>query len=85
MVKGKKKALTHIEEYLHKFMGLSKLHQMSFLFVVFLGTVMVWRGIYNLMNSYWFPARPLISNISGIIIGLMIVASTHYAVRKVRV
>lgn len=72
-----------LEQIFKKFMRLGHFHQLGFLFIVFLGTVMVWRGIYNLLNHYWLISYPLVSNISSIMIGLVIVASTHYAVRKI--
>ena len=80
--KGVKKNHT-LEHVFKKFLKLSHFHQLSFIFVVFLGTVMVWRGIYNLLNLYWLAPYPLWSNFTSIFIGLMIVGSTHYAVRKI--
>ena len=79
----KKKNHHTLEHVFKKFMKLGHIHQIWFLFTVFLGTVLVWRGLYNLMNIYWLPSYPMISNISSVLIGLMIVASTHYAVRKI--
>ena len=82
MAKKEKQNLKHSYQ---KFMKLSHLHQLGFLFIVFSGSVMIWRGIYNLMNVFWFPNNFLVSNISGVVIGLFIVASTHYAVRKITI
>ena len=64
------------------FKKLKKIHQMLFSLVVFVGIILVWRGVSNIMNQYWFPDYPAFSNVSGIIVGLMILATTHYASRK---
>ena len=61
---------------------LKKIHQMFISLVIFIGIILVWRGVYNIMNQYWFPEYPAFSNISGIIVGLIILAATHYAVSK---
>jgi intein/homing endonuclease len=61
---------------------LKKIHQMFVSLVIFIGIILVWRGVYNIMNQYWFPDNPAFSNISGIIVGLMILVGTHYASSK---
>ena len=64
------------------FKRLKQIHQMFISLVIFIGIILVWRGVYNIMNQYWFPNHPAFSNISGIIVGLMILVATHYASRK---
>ena len=65
-----------------QFKELKQIHQMFFSLIVFIGIILVWRGVYNIMNQYWFPDYPIFSDISGIIVGLIILAATHYASSK---
>ena len=64
------------------FKKLKQIHQMFISLVIFVGIILVWRGVSNIMNQYWFPNNPAFSNISGIIVGLMILVTTHYASSK---
>jgi len=43
----------------------------SMIFVV-IGVVFVWRGLWNLMDLYIFPDRPVLSNALSILIGILI-------------
>lgn len=36
------------------------------------GIVLVWRGLWNLMDQYIFPDKPLLSNIVTILVGLFL-------------
>lgn len=40
--------------------------------IVVAGVVLVWRGLWNLMDIYFFPGEPLISNSLGILAGLIL-------------
>lgn len=42
------------------------------LMVVF-AVVLVWRGIWNLADMYFFPGDPLFSNIASILVGALII------------
>ena len=64
------------------FKRLKQIHQMFISLIIFIGIILVWRGVYNIINQYWFPDYPVFSDISGIIVGLMILVATHYASRK---
>ena len=82
-IKSIKKRLKKEELFIFsQFKRLKQIHQMFFSLVVFVGIILVWRGVYNIMNQYWFPEYPAFSNVSGIIVGLIILAATHYAVSK---
>ncbi|MCK5107973.1 MAG: hypothetical protein KAQ83_04565 [Nanoarchaeota archaeon] len=72
------------DSFLNKFVELRKMHQMWVMFIAFMSTVLVWRGVHNLLDIYWFSRySPAVSNIYAIIVGLLILVSTHYAVRKI--
>jgi len=43
----------------------------SMIFVV-IGVVFVWRGLWNLMDLYIFPDRPVLSNALSILVGILI-------------
>ncbi|MFH1218727.1 MAG: hypothetical protein V1679_02710 [Candidatus Peregrinibacteria bacterium] len=40
--------------------------------LVVTGVVFVWRGLWNLMDLYLFPDMPILSNILGILLGLLL-------------
>lgn len=70
--------------FLHRFVELKRAHQMWVLFVAFISTVLVWKGLQNLLELYWFSRHgPFMSNLTAILLGLFIIASTHYAVKKI--
>lgn len=37
-----------------------------------IGVVMVWRGLWNLMDKYILPDKPLLSSIITILVGLFL-------------
>jgi len=41
--------------------------------LLILGVVLVWRGIWNLLDEYFLPESFLFSNIAGIIIGIVLI------------
>jgi uncharacterized membrane-anchored protein len=79
-----KKRIKKQEEYFFsKFKELGHINQMFASLIVFVGIILVWRGVYNIMNKYWFPDYPAFSDVSGIVVGLIILTLTHYIVKKV--
>jgi len=40
--------------------------------LVVVGVVLVWRGLWNLMDIYFFPGKPVLSNILSVLIGVLI-------------
>ena len=40
--------------------------------LVAIGVILVWRGIWNLVDLYLFPKNPLLSNTTSILIGLFL-------------
>ncbi len=46
-------------------------HFISAIFVA-IGIVLVWRGIWNLLDIYFLPNYPILSNLIGIFVGLLI-------------
>lgn len=59
------------------FILLKKHHQVMFSLLILLGVVLVWRGMLNLINMYWFPSQLLVSNATGILIGIFILYGSH--------
>ncbi len=70
------------EYFFSKFKELGHINQMFASLTVFVGIIFVWRGVYNIMNQYWFLDYPVFSNVSGIVVGLIILTLTHYIVKK---
>ena len=62
---------------LEHFVALKKHHQVVFSLLILLGVVKIWRGMLNLINRYWFPENLLVSNITGIVIGVFILYGSH--------
>lgn len=56
---------------------LKRHHQAWFSIFISLGLIFVWRGLWNLMDHYWFPSNLLWSNLSGIIIGIIVLLLAH--------
>lgn len=40
--------------------------------VVVLGVVMVWRGLWDIVDKYFLPGNPLLSDVFSIIIGILL-------------
>lgn len=40
--------------------------------VVVVAVVMVWRGVWNLLDMYVFPEQPILSNVVCIVVGLVL-------------
>lgn len=81
--KFKKRIKKQEEYFFSKFKELGQINQMFASLIVFIGIILVWRGVYNIMNKYWFPDYPAFSDVSGIFVGLVILTLTHYIVKKV--
>jgi len=61
----------------HRLRYLEKHHQAWFSIIISLGLIFVWRGLWNLMDHYWFPSHSLLSNLSGIIVGIIVLLLAH--------
>ncbi|MBT5016580.1 hypothetical protein HN748_01905 [Candidatus Peregrinibacteria bacterium] len=42
-------------------------------FIMVLGVIMVWRGIWHLLDTYLFPENELISSLICILVGLLLI------------
>ncbi len=63
------------------FKRLRKSQQRIFAFIVGIGIILVWRGIWGLGDMYLFPNNQLYSLISSIIIGVIILLASHRLVK----
>jgi|GEM_PF-1777046 len=61
----------------HEFLHLKRHHQAICAFLIIVGIVFIWRGIWNLMDRLWLPNYPLASHASGLVIGILILFLTH--------
>ncbi len=61
----------------HKFIYLKKHHQILFGLLLVVGLVFIWRGLWHLMDAFWFPSLRYISEITGIVFGLLILFLSH--------
>jgi len=65
-----------------KFGKLKTKHQIFFAVLIAFAVVSVWRGFWGLLDEYLFPENYQLSLWVSLIIGLIILVSTHYAVRE---
>ncbi|NVP17429.1 hypothetical protein HUU51_01800 [Candidatus Gracilibacteria bacterium] len=47
-------------------------------FLLLLAVVVIWRGIWNIFDRYFFPDYFMLSNILSIVIGLVIIFINDY-------
>lgn len=67
---------------IRKFSNLKTNHQLFFSILVFFGIVSLWRGIWGLLDTYLFPNNLSVSFILSTVLGMIIIAVTHYSVDK---
>lgn len=61
----------------HDFKYLEKNNQVIFSLIIITGVIFVWRGLWNMVDVYWFPSYSLFSNITGIIFGMVLLYFSH--------
>lgn len=47
-----------------------------------IAVVLLWRGVWSLLDMYFFPNNPVISNIIGIILGLALLLIDDFALKE---
>lgn len=62
---------------------LKKHHQLIFSLLIVTGVTCVWRGIWGILDIYLFPGVPILSYVLSFIIGVLVIAGTHYTVDSV--
>lgn len=67
---------------LKEFSKLKTKHQIIFAIIIAFAVIAVWRGFWGLMDIYLFPENYEQSLWASLIIGLIILVSTHYTVRE---
>jgi len=65
-----------------EFTKLRTKHQILFAVLITFAVVSIWRGFWGLLDEYLFPENYLLSLWVSLVIGLIILVSTHYAVRE---
>ncbi len=73
------------QEELHLFQKVGRMrekHQVIFSLVIFFALVLMWTGGQRLVETYFFPDSPLFGGITAIVIGLIILGSTHYLAKE---
>lgn len=63
---------------LSAFAKLKKNHKRIFAFIIGTAIILVWRGIWGLADLYIFPKNETYSYLASIVIGIIILASSHY-------
>jgi hypothetical protein len=61
-----------------KFKQLRKHHQAIFGLIIVTAVVLIWRGAWNLIDRYFIPSMPNVSDLVGIGVGLVLLVVTHF-------
>ena len=67
---------------LKKLSDMKTKHQIFFAIIIAFAVISFWRGLWGLMDIYIFPANPPMRFSLLVLIGLIILASTHYAAKE---
>lgn len=65
-----------------KFHKLRTMHQIVVALFVGFAVVAFWRGIWGLLDLYLFPDNYILSLWASLILGLVILAATHYTIKE---
>jgi len=57
-------------------------HQIFFAVIIAFAVISFWRCIWGLMDVYLFPENQPLSFFTSFVLGLIILASTHYAAKE---
>ena len=63
------------------FKKLKKHHQKIFAFIIVIGIILFWRGIWGVADLLLSPNNLMMSNISSIIIGVVILGISHRIIK----
>lgn len=61
---------------------LKKHHKIIFAVIVATAVVMFWRGVWGLMDVFLFPDDYSLSSLVSVVLGLSLLALTHYKFRE---
>ena len=67
---------------LKKFGELKTRQQIGFAVIIAFAVISFWRGVWGLMDLYLFPDNQILSLWASLILGLLILVSTHYATKE---
>ncbi len=66
----------------HHFLYLKKHYQAIFAFIIAAGGIFVWRGVWNLIDLFWFRDDLLFSNVTGIVFGIFLLYLSHRVMKQ---
>ena len=61
-----------------KFKSLKKHHQLLASLVIVIGLISIWRGVWILFDYYIFPNHVVLSSVTTLVLGFVILAITHH-------
>jgi len=68
---------------LHKWPQLKKHHQFLFSLVIISGMIALWRGIWGLLDLYFFPLNLELSFSLSVVLGVVVIGVTHYTINRI--
>jgi len=68
--------LSRFQEWLHH-------HRHTRVLIALVGVVMLWRGVWALLDEYFFPDQPLASYLGSIGLGLLLLFIDDYRLREI--
>ena len=67
---------------LKKMSSLKYPKKILFAIIIGLAVVSFWRGAWQLMDLYFFPSNYILSNWTSLILGAIILITTHYVIKE---
>lgn len=64
-----------------KFKNLKTHHQLIWSLVIVVSLVSIWRGVWGLMDAFIFPNNFLLSVITTLFAGIIMITVTHYKLK----
>jgi hypothetical protein len=60
-----------------------KHHRLLISLIILSGIIFFWRGVWGLAETYLYPENPQFSFYISLILGIVILATTHYSIEKI--
>lgn len=64
--------------------GLKKDHPTANAIVVIFAIIMIWRGVWELLNLYLFPGSPTFSNLLSLALGALILRLDDFSLKDLK-
>lgn len=66
-----------------QFKKLKAHHRAIFTVVIMVGLIALWRGVWGLMDLYFFPSNQILSLFLSILLGIIVLLFANYSIQKI--